>query len=96
MKDNNPFCVDIQIDYEALRHLPIDGILSDLPTAEDPQPNAQEHTTEEDTSQNNDDSEDSQDKHSFLPLPQAQLSEQDAIRPLINGEDPNRLANQWW
>ena len=71
LKDNNPFNVDIQIDYEALHYLSIDGIPSDLPTAEDPQPNAQEHTTEEDASQNNDDGEDSQDKYSFLPLPQA-------------------------
>ena len=80
LKDNNPFYADIQIDY--------DGIPSDLPTAEGPQPNAQEHTTKGDTSQNNDDGEDSQHSHSFLPLPQAKQSEQDAIRALINGEDP--------
>ena len=76
------------MDYEALHHVPIDGIPSELPTAEDPQPNAQEPTAAEDTSQNNDDGEDSQHSHSFLPLPQAQKSEQDAIRALINGEDP--------
>ena len=88
LKDNNPFYADIQIDYEALNRLPIDGVPLDLPTAENPEPNAQEHTAEEDTSQNNDDGEDSQHSHSFLPLPQAQQSEQDAIRALINGEDP--------
>ena len=75
LKDNNPFYVDIQIDYEALHCLPIDGVPSDLPTAEDPQPNAQEDTAEEDTSLHNDDGEDSQHSHSFLPLPQAQRSE---------------------
>ena len=80
---------DIQIDCEALHHLPIDGVPSDLPTAEDPQENAQEHTAEEDRSQNNDDGEDSQHSHSFLPLSQVQQSEQDAIRALINGEDPS-------
>ena len=42
LKDDNPFYADIQIDYEALHRLPIDGIPSELPTAEDPQPNAQE------------------------------------------------------
>ena len=88
LKDNNPFYADIQIDYEALHRLPIDGIPSELPRAEDPQPNVREHNAEEDTSQNNDDGEDSQHSHSFLPLPQAQQSEQDAIRALINGEDP--------
>ena len=88
LKDNNPFYAGIQIDYEALHRLPIDGVPSDLPTAEDPEQNAEEHTADEDTSQNNNDGEDSQHSHSFLPLPQAQRSEQDAIRALINGEDP--------
>ena len=69
LKDNNPFYADIQIDYEALNRLPIDGIPSDLPTAEEPQPNAQEHTAEEDTSQDNDEGEDVQHSHSSLPLP---------------------------
>ena len=46
------------------------------------------NNAEEDTSQNNDDGEDSQHSHSFLALPQAQQSEQDAIGALINGEDP--------
>ena len=90
LKENNPFYADIEIDYEALQRLPVDGITSDLPTTDDPQQDVQQdnetRTIEE--SPQNISIENQHDSHSFIPLPQAQQSEQHAIRALINGEDP--------
>ena len=90
LKENNPFYADIEIDYEALQRLPVDGITSDLPTTDDPQQDVQQDnetgTIEE--SPQNIFIENQHDSHSFIPLPQAQQSEQHAIRALINGEDP--------
>ena len=71
------------IDYDALECLPEDGIPQDLPAVEDPQSNE-----EQETSQEHAEEEIPQQSHSFLPLPQGQQSEQDAIRALINGVDP--------
>ena len=63
--------------------MPEDGIPQDLQTVEDPQSNE-----EQETSQEHAEEEIPQQSHSFLPLPQGQQSEQDAIRALINGVDP--------
>ena len=90
LKENNPFYADIEIDYEALQRLPVDGITSDLPTTDDLQQDVQEDNetgTIEEPPQNIS-IENQHDSHSFIPLPQAQQSEQHAIRALINGEDP--------
>ena len=90
LKENNPFYADIEIDYEALKRLPVDGITSDLPTTDDPQQDVQQDNetgTIEEPPQNIS-IENQHDSHSFIPLPQAQQSEQHTIRALINGEDP--------
>ena len=70
------------IDYESLEHLPEDGVLDDLPTVEDPESSEEEDDQQEDAGEQI-----PHQSHSFLPLPQRQQTEQDAIRALINGAD---------
>ena len=70
------------IDYESLEHLPEDGILDDLPTVEDPESSEEQDDQQEDAGEQI-----PHQSHSFLPLPQRQQTEQDAIRALINGVD---------
>ena len=78
LQANKPIYADVAIDYESLERLPEGGVPDDLPTMEDPESNEQQDAQQEDHSF----------LPSFLPLPQQQQAEQDAIRPLINGEDP--------
>ena len=82
LKDNNPFHADILIDCDALECFP-DGVPEDLPAVEDPQSNEEQETLQEHAEE-----EIPQQSPFFLPLPQGQQSEQDAIRALINGVDP--------
>ena len=70
------------IDYESLEHLPEDGVLDDLPTVEDPESSEEQDDQQEDAGEQI-----PHQSHSFLPLPQRQQTEQDAIRALINGVD---------
>ena len=83
LKDNNPFYADVVIDFQSLERLPEDGIPADLPTVDDPQ-----STDQQDPQQEHAEEQIPQQSHSFLPLPQGQQPEQDAIRALINGVDP--------
>ena len=82
LKANNPFYADVAIDYESLERLPEDGVPDDLPTVEDPESSEKQDDQQEDAEEQI-----SHQSHSFLPLPQRQQTEQDAIRALINGVD---------
>ena len=83
LKANNPFYADVAIDYESLELLPEDRVPDDLPTVEDPESNEDEDAQQEDTEEQV-----TRQSHSFLPLPQQQQTEQDAISALINRMDP--------
>ena len=83
LQANNPFYADVAIDYESLQRLPEDGVPDDLPTVEDPESNEEQDAQQEDAENHI-----THQSHSFLPLPQRQQTEQDAIRALINGVDP--------
>ena len=83
LQANNPFYADVAIGYESLQRLPEDGVPDDLPTVEDPESNEQQDAQQEDA-----ENQIPHQSHSFLPLPQRQQTEQDAIRALINGVDP--------
>ena len=83
LQANNPFYADVAIDYESLQRLPEDGLPDDLPTVEDPESNEEQDAQQEDAENHI-----PHQSHSFLPLPQRQQTEQDAIRALINGVDP--------
>ena len=78
LKANNPFYADVAIDYESLQCLPQDGVPDDLPTVEDPESNEEQHAQQEDA-----ENQIPLQNHSFLPLPQREQTEQDAICALI-------------
>ena len=82
LKANNPFHADVATDYESLERLPEYGVPDNLPTVED-----RESSEEQDDQQEDAEEQIPHQSHSFLPLPQRQQTEQDAIRALINGAD---------
>ena len=63
--------------------MPEDAVPDDLPTVDDPASNEEQDAQQEDAEHQI-----PHQSHSFLPLPQRQQTEQDAIRALINGVDP--------
>ena len=83
LQANNPFYANVAIDYESLQRLPEDGLPDDLPAVDHPASNEEKDAQQEDAEHQI-----PHQSHSFLPLPQRKQTEQDAIRALINGEDP--------
>ena len=85
LQANNPFYADVAIDYESLQRLPEDGVPDDLPTVEDPESNEEQDAQQEDAENHI-----PHQSHSFLPLPQRQQTEQDAI---VQGSPRVMIAN---
>ena len=100
LKTHNTFYADIEIDIDALQRLPSDGVPEELLTIREGSKQHHDGSSPSDDSEDegppHTEGLDSQDvdslqetnSYSFMPLPQQQRQEEDAIRALVNGDDP--------
>ena len=87
LKQNNICYRDITINYNALQRLPQDAVPLDLLVVQE-KANQDECNTSVQSEDPTDDFTHDNDSHSFLPFPVREITKDNAIRSIINGDDP--------